>query len=100
MAKPPSAAAVARGMRQANEAQANSRAPGRGNGAPQGAPMTLALQVKLGSIAVHADELLGPDGHAFDRVALADLLQDAELRAWVQSMGPLLPLKRKLSPKA
>lgn len=55
----------------------------------------LSLMVKLGSIAVHADEMLSLDGHAFDRTALEALLRDPEVVAWVRSMGALLPLKRK-----
>jgi hypothetical protein len=52
--------------------------------------------VKLGSIAVHADELTSPTGHAFDRVALQSLLQDAEVAAWLKEMDAMafLPKKR------
>jgi hypothetical protein len=55
-----------------------------------------ALLVKLGSIAVHADELTSPTGHAFDRVALQSLLQDAEVAAWLKEMDAMafLPKKR------
>lgn len=58
-------------------------------------PLTLAM--KLGSIAVHADELLSPTGHEFDHVVLKGLLQDPEIVAWIKSMGPLLPVKRSKS---
>lgn len=54
----------------------------------------LALLVKLGSVAVHAEELLSPFGHQFDRTALETLLKDAELQAWVKEMGAFLPRKR------
>lgn len=54
----------------------------------------LALLVKLGSIAVHADELLSPHGHEFDRIALRDCLADPEVKAWIAAMGVYLPLKR------
>lgn len=61
----------------------------------------LRLVVKLGSIAVHADEMLstnGPhvnkDGSTFDRLAIESLLRDPEVMAWIQEMGPLLPRKR------
>lgn len=57
----------------------------------------LPLLVKLGSIAVHAEELLSPDGHAFDRVALQDLLTDPDVVAWRAAMDAqaLLPVKRR-----
>jgi hypothetical protein len=50
--------------------------------------------VKLGSIAVHADELTSPAGHEFDRIALRQLVDDPEIAAWVKTMGPMLPRKR------
>lgn len=55
---------------------------------------SLSLLAKLGSVAVHADELLSPNGHAFDRSALQQLLRDPEVMAWIKDMGPLLPRKR------
>jgi hypothetical protein len=55
----------------------------------------LSLAMKLGSIAVHAEELLSPDGHEFDKVALDNLLQDPEVKSWIEAMGPMLPRKRK-----
>lgn len=54
----------------------------------------MSLLAKLGSIAVHAEELLSPGGHAFDRTALEQLLKDQEVTAWIADMGPLLPRKR------
>ena len=56
-----------------------------------------ALLCKLGSIIVHADEMLSPDGHAFDKEALRSLLSDAEVAEWIAGMGAmaLVPLKRK-----
>lgn len=56
---------------------------------------SLALLMKLGSIAVHADEMLSTDGHEFDRVALKSLLTDPEVVAWIKKMGELLPRKRR-----
>jgi hypothetical protein len=55
------------------------------------------LLCKLGSIAVHVEEMLSPDGHAFDRVALEQLLKDEEVKAWLKEMDRLamLPKKRK-----
>lgn len=57
--------------------------------------------VKLGSIAVHADELLSPGGHAFDNAVLQQLLADPEVRAWVeaQTKKGLLPVKRERPPE-
>lgn len=54
--------------------------------------------VKLGSIAVHADEALSPDGHKFDLVALRQLLKDEEVVEWLKGMDglALIPKKRKL----
>lgn len=58
-----------------------------------------SLLVCLGSIAVHTDELMGPGGHTFDRVALQTLFANPELKAWIQEMTALgmLPVQR-LSP--
>ncbi len=57
---------------------------------------SLSLLVKLGSIAVHVEELLSPNGHHFDRDALNSLLQDTEVREWMQIMSKaaMLPVKR------
>lgn len=55
---------------------------------------SLSLLAKLGSVAVHADELLSPDVHSFDRTALEQILRDPEVTAWIKAMGPLLPRKR------
>lgn len=57
----------------------------------------LSLFTKLGSIVVHAEELLSSDGHAFDRAALESLLADGEVREWLDDMAAmaLLPVKRK-----
>lgn len=57
-----------------------------------------ALLCKLGSIIVHADELLSPHGHEFDREALKALVADKDVQAWLAGMGELamIPLKRNL----
>jgi hypothetical protein len=55
-----------------------------------------SLLIKLGSALVHADELTSPLGHAFDRVALEQLIADPEVVAWrkeMRAMG-LLPEMR------
>lgn len=56
----------------------------------------LSLLVKLGSIAVHADEMLSPQGHQFDKIAIRSLLEDSEVKEWIKQMdaSALLPRKR------
>ena len=55
-----------------------------------------SLLSKLGSIAVHSDELLSNDGHDFDRAAIESLIEDPEVSDWISQMNglALLPLKR------
>ena len=57
---------------------------------------SVSLLVKLGSIAVHTEELLSPKGHDVDKHALNTLLTDTEVREWVKQMDKLamLPVKR------
>lgn len=55
---------------------------------------SLGLLCKIGSIVVHADELISPGGHEVDHTALQSLLMDAEVREWIIEMGPFLPVKR------
>ena len=57
---------------------------------------SVPLLVKLGSIVVHSDELLSPSGHDFDRIALKALMDDPEVKDWLQAMGKaaMLPVKR------
>ena len=54
------------------------------------------LLVKLGSIAVHAQEAAGPLGHPLDLEAMKPLLADPEVAAWLDEMGrlALIPLRR------
>jgi len=56
--------------------------------------LDLALAYKLASIVVHADEMLGPDGHHFDRIALEQLICDPSVRLWIKSLGALAPVSR------
>jgi hypothetical protein len=53
-----------------------------------------SLLCKLGSIAVHAEEMLSPGVHPFDKVALESLLSDPEVRQWIKDMGSYLPAQR------
>jgi hypothetical protein len=56
------------------------------------------LLVKLGSIAVHVEELLSPAGHGFDKIALQVLLNDPEVTEWRAAMDKMamLPLMRNV----
>ena len=57
---------------------------------------SLGLLVKLGSIAVHADEILSPHREAVDVDAIRSLLEDVEVREWLAQMSKaaFLPVKR------
>lgn len=55
---------------------------------------SLTLLTKLGSIAVHAEEMLSPKGHTVDRHALQTLLTDVEVQKWIKDMGVYMPVKR------
>ena len=55
---------------------------------------SITLLCKLGSIAVHADEMTEPGGHPFDVTAMRQLLADPEVKEWIVAMGAMLPLKR------
>lgn len=55
---------------------------------------SVALLSKLGSIAVHTQEMLSMKGHGFDRVAILGLLDDPEVKEWVKAMGVYMPVKR------
>ena len=54
----------------------------------------LSLLCKLASIAVHADEMMSPKGHAFDAEALKSVVLDPEVRTWLMEMGAFVPVKR------
>jgi hypothetical protein len=57
---------------------------------------SITLLVKLGSIAVHVEEILSPKGHDFDRHALQTLWEDAEVKEWIAQMNKMamIPVKR------
>jgi hypothetical protein len=54
-----------------------------------------ALLAKLGSIVVHADEMAGPSGHAFDLMALQSVISDPEVQEWLNGMRRLAMLPEK-----
>ena len=56
----------------------------------------IPLLIKLGSIAVHVEEMLSPYGHEFDKSAIETLLSDPELKEWIKEMAALafMPVKR------
>jgi hypothetical protein len=56
---------------------------------------SVSLLCKLGSVAVHVDELLSPGGHAFDREALKTLFADVELQEWLEEMDRMAMLPKK-----
>lgn len=54
-----------------------------------------SLLCKLGSIAVHAEEMTSATGHAFDKQAMDTLLQDTEVVAWLAEMNRIAMVPRK-----
>ena len=54
------------------------------------------LLAKLGSLIIHAEEMLSPAGHGVDKVALEAGIADPEVQAWLAEMRALamLPVKR------
>ena len=66
----------------------------RKQGAVDGLFIKLPLLCKLGSIAVHTDEMLSAQGHHFDITSLKGLLADTEVVDWIKTMGAYLPKKR------
>jgi hypothetical protein len=56
----------------------------------------LGTAIKLVSIVVHAEEMLSPDGHYFDKDVIAGLLRDPDVRAVLDDKrnAVFLPLKR------
>lgn len=58
-----------------------------------------ALLCKLGSVIVHADELASPGGHAFDKVALDQLLADPEVREWLRQMDAMAMIPKMRRPE-
>lgn len=56
---------------------------------------SMSLLCKLGSIAVHVDEFLSKQGHEFDKHAIDQLLDDGEVKQWIQQMTDMAFLPRK-----
>lgn len=50
----------------------------------------------LGSLAIHIEEYLSPDGHDADRYAIEGILTHPEVKAWLAELDAfcLLPRKR------
>lgn len=55
-----------------------------------------SLLVKLGSIAIHAEEFFSPHGHPYDKTATEQLIADPEVISWCAAMHKMamLPMKR------
>lgn len=53
------------------------------------------LLTKLGSIVVHADEMLSTKGHHFDLATLKSLLQDPQVKEWIGQMDALALVPKK-----
>ena len=53
------------------------------------------LLVKLGSIAVHADEMISGRAHHFDVAIINGLLNDPEVTEWLKQMDKLALLPKK-----
>lgn len=57
--------------------------------------LSAALLCKLGSIVVHVEEMMSPEGHHYDKLALENLLADSEVREWIEAMDKLAMLPKK-----
>ena len=57
---------------------------------------SMTVLVKIGSAMVHADEMLSPTGHDYDKIALQSLINDPEVQSWIAAITKLgfVPLKR------
>ena len=54
------------------------------------------LMIKIGSLAIHADEIVETHGANldFDGPAVKSIIEDPEVKEWIASMGVMLPRKR------
>lgn len=55
----------------------------------------MSLLVKLGSLAVHVEEMLSAKGHDYDRNAIQTLLDDPEVKEWLAAMDKMSFLPKK-----
>ncbi len=53
------------------------------------------LLIKLGSIVVHVDEMISAKGHPYDALALTSLLQDPQVKEWINQMDALALVPKK-----
>ena len=53
------------------------------------------ILIKLGSIAVHAEEILSDKVHPFDLDTLKALLNDSDVKTWLAEMDKLALLPKK-----
>lgn len=58
----------------------------------------VSLLVKLGSIVVHVEEMESPDGHHLDKAALKTVLEDEEVKAWLEQMDAMALIPKKRNP--
>jgi hypothetical protein len=67
------------------------------NGIPGPLFPEVRVLAKVGSILVHIEEGFGEDGHSFDLIAIKTLLNDPDVRHWIEGMRKLalVPVKRK-----
>lgn len=54
------------------------------------------LLIKLGSLIVHYQELNSKDGHALDKISIDALLNDGQVKEWLDGMDAMafLPVMR------
>lgn len=53
------------------------------------------LLAKVGSILVHVEEMLSPQGHRFDRAALEATMNDPEVKEWLEALDKLALVPKK-----
>ncbi len=63
------------------------------NASPLTPPVTVL--VKLGSIAVHTEEMMSAKGHRYDALALVSLLEDQEVLDWLAQMDAMAMIPKK-----
>jgi len=53
-----------------------------------------SLAAKLAALAVHVDEHVQPGGHPVDLDSARSIAEDPEVLDWIESLGPLAPVRR------